>query len=582
MSEPFTLPDTAKVKDGKAARWWRELEVLLLVLLVLAIYFSRLGALTIRGEESRRARVACEILETGDWVVPRQQGEIYLSRPPLGSWPIALVGLVRGKVDVVAIRLPTVTAILLTTLLIYGYARTFLSSTGAFAAAVAFATMAQVLQIGRLAETEATFTLLVASSLLLWHWGYVRSWRPLTGWACGYALAALAGLTKGPQGPIYFALPVITYLLARRDWRYLLSWAHLGGLVSFAAVLGAWQVPFYLATDGQAVRTIWTGNAAERFTDYSLAAIAKHLAGYPLEIFACTLPWSVLLVRYCDRGFRQSVGAARPSVTFLLTCVAVTFPTVWFATGAKGRYFMPLYPCLALLAGLVAERCLAPSDDAATQQMRKGWGQFLAVLAVIAVATGVAIAGAACFGHSRLRGVNQPIAFAIVYLLGTLITAGGMVYWRLRPQVWSGKLGILSLAAFLGLLYTGVVVNAEQRVSENTAAAVAKLHSQLPNRASLCSLGRIDHLFAFHFRDPIAVQPWPQSADAIRPEMQYFCFNEDPAQPKKLPFQWEKLAVISLERNHMARPRRTVVVGRCLPNPSDALSKGKSSTTKRR
>ena len=105
---------------------WLEVEVLLLVLLVAVAYFGRLTALTLRGEETRRAMVAAEILETGDWIVPRQQGEIYLSRPPAGSWTIAALGMARGQIDVLAIRLPSAIAVLLTTVLIYVYARQFL------------------------------------------------------------------------------------------------------------------------------------------------------------------------------------------------------------------------------------------------------------------------------------------------------------------------------------------------------------------------------------------------------------------------------------------------------------------------
>ena len=52
-----------------------DVEVALLIVAVLAIYFSRLTALPIRGEELRRAMVVREILWTGDWIVPRQQGE---------------------------------------------------------------------------------------------------------------------------------------------------------------------------------------------------------------------------------------------------------------------------------------------------------------------------------------------------------------------------------------------------------------------------------------------------------------------------------------------------------------------------
>ena len=51
----------------------RELEVLVLALLVAVLYFSRLTDLTIRGEESRWARVAQEMISSGDWIVPRNR-----------------------------------------------------------------------------------------------------------------------------------------------------------------------------------------------------------------------------------------------------------------------------------------------------------------------------------------------------------------------------------------------------------------------------------------------------------------------------------------------------------------------------
>src|SRR5690348_12071040 len=95
-------------------QWWRETEVLLVVALVCALFLPQLTALNVRGEETRRALVATEMIRSGDWVVPRQQGELYFSRPPMGSWLIALVGLVQGQVDVAAIRLPSVIAVLLT------------------------------------------------------------------------------------------------------------------------------------------------------------------------------------------------------------------------------------------------------------------------------------------------------------------------------------------------------------------------------------------------------------------------------------------------------------------------------------
>ena len=190
-------------------------------LVIAAIYGARLTTLPIRGEETRRAEVATEILRTGDWIVPREQGAPFLSRPPLGSYPIALLEMLWGTGSLLAVRLPSVVATWLMTLIVYGYSRRFLEPLGALAAGFAFATTGMVLQLGRLAETDALFTLFVGGSLLLWHWGYSSQWRRPWPWVAGYLFAALGALTKGPQAPVYFVGSIALYLAWRREWRQL-------------------------------------------------------------------------------------------------------------------------------------------------------------------------------------------------------------------------------------------------------------------------------------------------------------------------------------------------------------------------
>src|SRR6266478_3226311 len=125
----------------KQPRWWLEIELALLVVLVVGAYFTRMTALSVRGEESRRGLIAREMLATGDWIVPRCQGIPLFSRPPLQNWLIAAVAVVRGDVDLVALRFPSDCAILLTVILIYGYARSMLTRLGALTAAAAYASM---------------------------------------------------------------------------------------------------------------------------------------------------------------------------------------------------------------------------------------------------------------------------------------------------------------------------------------------------------------------------------------------------------------------------------------------------------
>ena len=177
-----------------ACPWWREGELWLLDEVVLGIYFTRLDQPSLRGEEPRRAQIGIEMLRSGDWIVPRQQGQIFFSRPPLQNWIIIGIGILRGQVDVVAIRLPSVLSILAITLLVYGYARTILSQIGAFAAGAAICTMGEVLEQGRTGETEGLSILLLGRAILVWHWGYCRRCPSLATWCLSYFFIALATL----------------------------------------------------------------------------------------------------------------------------------------------------------------------------------------------------------------------------------------------------------------------------------------------------------------------------------------------------------------------------------------------------
>jgi len=549
-----------------SAPWWQEWEVILLLVLVLGVYFTRIGAVSLRGEETRRARIAIEMIESGDWVVPRQQGEPFLSRPPLQNWAIAGVGLMRGKVDAVAIRLPSLLALLLTVFLVYGYARTCLSRLGAMAAAAAFATMGQVLELARLGETDMLLTFFLSGSLLVWHYGQTRCWSAVRVWVSSYSLVALAVLTKGPQGAVYFCLTVGTYLVLTGRWREAVSRAHLAGIAVFLALWGAWQWPFYQAMGWEGTRAIYCGDVALRFEDSRWMAILKHLAVYPAEVLlGCLLPWSVLLVAYAHRSFRQALGPARQQVLFLACAIAVTFPTCWLAPGAKGRYYMPLYPCFAPLIGLVVQRCC---DVGAGEPWRKLWPRFLIIVAVVMAGAGVAVAVATAIG--RELPLVQPGWFAAVYL--ALTSGMAAAAWWSSGGITSARamVGVLSLAAFLGLSSAGVVANGLIRVSQPTAASVAELKQKLPPGVRLVSLGPIDHLFAYYYGEPIPMIARPGPGEELPEDVDFFSSGNDVARPAEVNSPWERIAVISCERRQKAQPRRVVVVGRRLPTAASA------------
>jgi 4-amino-4-deoxy-L-arabinose transferase-like glycosyltransferase len=538
-----------------------------LLLLVLGIYFTRLTSVSIRGEEPRWATVAREMVWSGDWIVPRQQGLVFADRPPLNSWCMALLYKLTGNLDLLAVRLPTALATLLTTLLVYGYGRTFLSRLGAFSAGAAYATMPQVLQLGRFAESDALFSLFVAASLMVWHLGYTRNWPPACVWGCGYLLAALAALTKGPQGPIYFFGPVLIYLLLRRDWRYVLSLPHMAGMAVFALVLGAWQIPFSLRTGLEATAKVWSeeGNLADRIRGIFDGSLPWHLVAFPANLFVNLFPWSVMLLAFASGRMRRSLRAADPQVMFLVVWFLVVFPTCWIVPGARTRYLMSAYPCLACLVGLMIQWCCEASAAGGWQKL---WAWFLAVLAVCAAALGLTAVGVGVHDLAAETKLLPPAVFMIAYGLICLGLAAACFRMRDATTAPVQKAGVFCAAVFLGLTYNGPMINRLIQSDTATAAAVAQVKQHLPPGEPLVSFGFAHHLFTYYFGEPIKVQPWPDGGSEWDPRVHYFCFQRRLGGfEREIPFAWEQVAEVSCERYPIQYPRTTMVIGRRIDVP---------------
>jgi 4-amino-4-deoxy-L-arabinose transferase-like glycosyltransferase len=546
--------------------------IALLTLFVSTIYGARLGRQPLVGEETRWATGAREMLATGDWIVPRQQGRVFAERPPMTMWMMGAAGWLRGDVDPIAIRLPSVVAVVLTSLLVFAYTRAFASIVAAIVAALAYATMGQVLQIGRQGESEALFALLVGASFLLWHLGYIRGWWPLVVWTIGFAFAALAALVKGPQAPVYFVAITSVYLAVRRDWRYLVSWQFAVGAAVFAAILTAWQIPFYRATDWATVVATWSGLAGDRIY---LRGVLTHALMYPFETFVCLLPWSPILIALAKRETRMLLSDLRPVTTFLYMAVAVAYPTVWFAAGARGRYFMPLYPLVAVLIGLVVDRCAVAAIGS---YPRRAWHQFLLLWGTVIGASALAVGSASLLKNDLAGRFYQPQWFGFVYAV--LAAAATYLLWNAYRRSNKSRpiIAAFAIATIAGIGATGILINVNTACWIDPTVAVASLKNDLPPGARLVSFSPIEHRFAYYYRDSIAEIDWPLKADDLPQDVEYFCFMRQPGDtadarkagrgrtwyktPGTLPFAWEEITSICVERQVYDDSPRTVVLGR--------------------
>jgi len=262
-------------------------------------------------------------------------------------------------------------------------------------------------------------------------------------------------------------------------------------------------------------------------------------------------------------------------VSFLLVAVAVSYPTVWFVAGAEPRYFMPLYPLVAVLIGLIVVRCAAAAPG---RYPRRAWHQFLLLTGSLTAACGLALAAAGLTPTNWAAQLYQPRWFCLAF--AALAAAAVFTLWRVyrQPKRFAPAIAVLAVGIMAGVAFTGIAINRSVGRWHDPTQLVAELKSHVANPTALVSLSPIDHRFAYYYDEPIAELGWPRALDDLPPDVDYFCFMRnlgDTAErraagrgrswsttPGTLPFAWQEVASICVERRLRGGPQRTVVLGR--------------------
>lgn len=368
--------------------------VLLIVLWAVA-YLPQLGARSLRLEEGRRATPAREMLATGDWVVPRLYGDVYLNKPPLYFWLVAATGAVTGSVDEFAVRFPAALGVLLAALAIYiGAPRSFNHAARILAALFALATLIMLIK-GPLGEIESFFVfLLIATTLSIWH---AIENRSLTLWLLAGLFMGAANLTKGPVGLLQVYLVLLPFLIATGRWRNLLSLGHaLYLLLAFVPVV-LWVIAIHHRTElgYSEMAKLWfaqmgittVGQVARQ--PKGLTTYLNHYWQLPLEILITALPaviWAIAAFVPSERRLKQ---IPRDMWLFFGSGAVALLLPFWLWPTAESRHVIFFYFPIVMLAALYLAH--AVGDKTPEKQLRLARITAF-VCAVLACAAGVAMA----------------------------------------------------------------------------------------------------------------------------------------------------------------------------------------------
>jgi 4-amino-4-deoxy-L-arabinose transferase-like glycosyltransferase len=324
--------------------------LLLLVVLPAALLYPCLGFALFEPDESRYAEIPREMLQRGELVVPRLQGEPYLDKPPLLYWLVA-AGYRLFGVSAASARLVPALALHGCVLLVYLLGRRSLGEHAAFRGALllglapGFSSMGRLLLLDGLLTFWATLALFSAFEALRGRrlrWG----WWLLAAAACG-----LGVLTKGPIALVLLLPPLGLY-------RWLTGQGVRPGRVAWGAfllVLAGVALPWFVALSVRIPAFVsyffWEQNVLRFLTP------AEHVRGvwfYVPVLLMALLPGTLLvvpLVRFLLSG-EPAVAARRPAeLGFVL--LAGGWCVLFFTLSAckLPTYILPALPPLALALG---------------------------------------------------------------------------------------------------------------------------------------------------------------------------------------------------------------------------------------
>lgn len=532
------------------------LALLLILVMGALLYLPRLATLPYRGEEPRRVISAYEMWQADQWIVPTIQHQPFLSRPPLQNWVIAATADLLGNFDHLSGRLPSAICALLTAVLIYMYCNALMSRPIALLAALFFLTMPQVLQLGRTAETELMFTFLFSSAILLWHWGEIKRWPNSIKWLVAYGFLACATLTKGiNQAPLFFAVIVSAYLFITQRSKNLLTKGHCLGVMLLLGLVGLWQMKFIQAVGTQTGWAMHTGDILLRFDTLHFKDYIKHGLIFPFELLAVMLPWSLWLFAYGHRSIWQHLSPhTKPIVIFCFTAIAITIFFVWFPPGSHTRYYLPLFPCFAILAAIGAVESLQ-------QKWTKVHLKIQQVCQILIPLCGLGYVLFAAYSDQNLSSLH-----ALIYCGSCFGIGGALWYFAQKSREQSFSILIILYSLFIALSFNVVYTDTRQAVYNNMKPQVFETLSNLPKGTQLVSIGPIAFDFLYYYLlytgETIPISSVSALQNKHNPSI-YFCANTD--QP--LPFLWNTIQTIPAGRyksQYTHRKQNNVVIGKLL------------------
>ena len=336
-----------------------------------AVFLPALGTLTlVDRDEPRFAEAARVMRATGDYIVPRFNGEVRYDKPPLVYW-MMVGGYGIFGVNELGARIGSAVMGIVSCVLVFIIARSMFGRRAAVISGIITATTLQVIVLSRIATADA---LLLATilTMFLGFWRIHKGRRDASSYLMLYGGLAAGSLTKGPVAVTVLLVSLAIYAMLRREYpsgagaisKLKLWWGELrqaarelhiiAGASAALVVVLAWFVPAVVMTGGGFLKEGFFSHVLERafvrsFEGHKFVPVVFYVIILPISFF----PWIMILPESVRRVWKSPGDRGRRA--FLIGWAAAPYLIFSFLRTQLPHYVLPAYPAFAIMCGAALE-----------------------------------------------------------------------------------------------------------------------------------------------------------------------------------------------------------------------------------
>ncbi|WP_455497442.1 ArnT family glycosyltransferase [Coprobacter sp.] len=310
--------------------------------------------------EPREAIVAVSMLNSGNWILPENNGGDIAYKPPMFHWSVAAVSSVMDKVTEFSSRFPSALSAIIIALFTFLFYAKRSNNNRAFLTALLFLSTFEIHRAAMAARVDMVLTVFIVLALFqLYQW----TEKGLKGIPLVATIfMGAATLTKGPVGIILPCTVTALYLLLRKEnfWKIIYKF-FITGVIS--CILPAiWYYLAYKQGGDNFINLVMEENFGRFLGKMSYESHEQSIFYYIYITAAGFIPWSILVllslfflhyhrintpIKEWWRKLKNTIESTDPVKLFTFLSFAVIFIFYCIPKSKRSVYLLPIYPFLA-------------------------------------------------------------------------------------------------------------------------------------------------------------------------------------------------------------------------------------------